>query len=133
MNKFLSIIFLIICSISIISCDSNDEPNIEMKPTDLLQTTWYGVDNAYNDNQVIGKTNFILEFLTESTGTYIFVNENGEPYGNGNFQYKIDGRIITFSGAIVGNWTIIEKSNKSITLQSFLPEKHIIILTQNIE
>lgn len=133
MYKLLSIIILIIYSISIISCDSNDEPNIEMNPSDLLQTTWFGVDNAYKDDQVVSKTDFILEFLTESTGTYIFVNENGEPYGNGNFQYKIDGRIITFSGAIVGNWTIIEKSNKSITLQSFLPEKHIIILTQNIE
>ena len=106
------------------SCDDKEEPTLSLSPSDLVQTTWYGTDN----DQETGTINFILEFLSSSNGTYIFVDEKGQPYGNGSFKYQIKGKIISFSGAIVGDWTIIERTDQRIVLQAFLPQKHIMSL-----
>lgn len=126
------IILLIIATLVLFlsSCDDKEEPTLSLSPSDLVQTSWYGTDTSFDNNQETGTINFILEFLSSSNGTYIFVDEKGDPYGNGSFKYQIKGKIISFSGAIVGDWTIIERNNQRIVLQAFRPQKHIMYLTK---
>ena len=63
------------------SCDDQEEPTLSLSPSDLVQTTWYGTDTSFDNDQETGTINFILEFLSSSNGTYIFVDEKGQPYG----------------------------------------------------
>lgn len=125
MRKITSLLLAFIISF-LVGCEDESELNISSK--DLVQTTWTGVESVYSNEDVIGNTNFILQFLTQSEGTYIFVDDSGEPYGNGKFWYKIDRQIMTFEGAIVGNWTIMENSKDQIVLQEYRPQKSILVL-----
>ena len=78
------------------SCDDKEEPTLSLSPSDLVQTTWYGTDTSFDNDQETGTINFILEFLSSSNGTYIFVDEKGQPYGNGSFKYQIKGKLYLF-------------------------------------
>lgn len=129
MNKLISFFAIAVMLLSV-SCSHDDEPAFGSK--DLLHTTWKGKDVCYEDGQEIASIQFIVQFLTESEGKYIFVDENGNPTGDGHFTYNIDGDMITFNGAIVGNWTIIERTKKAITLRAFLPQEHKMYLTRVI-
>lgn len=130
MNKILISLITVITALSIISCDDKDKPTLTLSPSELFQTTWSGTDTAFEEGYESDTINFILEFNSTSSGTYIFVDENGNPYGNGSFKYQINGRILSFTGALVGDWSIIEKNDNRIILQAFLPQKHIIVLTK---
>lgn len=129
MNKLISFFAIAVMLLSV-SCSHDDEPAFGSK--DLLHTTWKGKDVCYEDGQEIASIQFIVQFLTESEGKYIFVDENGNPTGDGHFTYNIDGDMITFNGAIVGNWTIIERTTNTITLLALQPEEHKIYLQQII-
>lgn len=125
MNKLISFIAIVVALLSV-SCSNDDEPTFGSK--DLIHTTWLGKDVCYEDGQEIASVSFIVTFLTESEGKYIFVDENGSPTGDGHFTYNIDGDMITFNGAIVGNWTIIERTKDNIILRAFLPKEHKMYL-----
>lgn len=126
MDKLINFSLITILLVLISSCNDEEGP---LSPSDLVQTTWYGTDTSFDNYQETGQTKFILEFLSYPNGTYIFVDENGNPYGNGSFKYQIKGNIISFSGAIVGDWTIIERNNNKIILQTFIPQKHQMSLS----
>ena len=130
MHKPITLLIIAILVLLLSSCDNKEEPTLYLSPSDLVQTTWYGSETSFDNDQETGTINFILEFLSSSNGTYIFVDEKGDPYGNGSFKYQIKGKIISFSGAIVGDWTIIERSDQRIVLQAFLPQKHIMSLSK---
>lgn len=117
MNKLISFIAIVVALLSV-SCSNDDEPTFGSK--DLIHTTWSGKDVCYEDGQEIASVSFIATFLTESEGKYVFVDENGNPTGDGHFTYNIDGDMMTFNGAIVGNWTIIERTKDTIILRAFL-------------
>ena len=129
MNK-LFLLITIIVGLLTVSC-SHDEPTFGS--SDLIHTTWSGTDVCYEDGDEIASVSFIVTFLTESEGKYIFVDENGSPTGDGHFTYNIDGNMITFNGAIVGNWTIIERTKDTIILRAFLPKEHKMYLNRITE
>ena len=130
MNKLISFIAIVVALLSV-SCSHDDEPTMGSK--DLIHTTWSGKDVCYEDGQEIASVSFIVTFLTESEGKYIFVDENGNPTGDGHFTYSIDGDMMTFNGAIVGNWTIIERTKDTIILRAFLPKEHKMYLNRITE
>ena len=125
MNKLILFITIVVMLLSV-SCSHDDEPAFGSK--DLLYTTWRGKDVCYEDGQETASIQFIVQFLTESGGKYIYVDDEGNPTGDGHFSYNIDGDMITFNGAIVGSWTIIECTKDTITLLAFLPKEHKIYL-----
>ena len=125
MNKMFLLI-IIIFGLLTVSCSHDDEPTFGSN--DLIHTTWSGTDVCYEDGDEIASVSFIVTFLTESEGKYIFVDENGNPTGDGHFTYNIDGDMIAFNGAIVGNWTIIERTKDTIILRAFLPKEHKMYL-----
>lgn len=127
MNKLISFIAIVFALLSV-SCSHDDEPAFDNK--DLLHTTWKGNDVCYENGEEIASTQFIVEFLTESEGRYIDCDEDGNPTGDGHFKYNIDGDMITFNGAIEGNWTIIERTKNAITLRAFRPKEHKIFLNR---
>lgn len=129
MNKLISFIAIIVSLLSV-SCSHDDEPKFGSQ--DLIHTTWMGKDVCYEDGEEIASTQFIAEFLTESEGRYIDCDEDGNPIGDGHFKYNIDGDMITFNGAIEGNWTIIERTKNDITLRAFRPQEHKMYLTRVI-
>ena len=128
-NK-LFLLITIIVGLLTVSC-SHDEPTFGS--SDHIHTTWSGTDVSYEDGDKIESVSFIVTFLTESEGKYIFVDENGSPTGDGHFTYNIDGNMITFNGAIVGNWTIIERTKDTIILRAFLPKEHKMYLNRITE
>ena len=130
MNKLISFVAIVVALLSV-SCSNDDEPTFGSK--DLIHTTWSGKDVCYEDGQEIASVSFIVTFLTESEGKYIFVDENGSPTGDGHFTYNIDGDMMTFNGAIVGNWTIIERTKDTIILRAFLPKEHKMYLNRITE
>lgn len=130
MNKLISFVAIVVALLSV-SCSNDDEPTFGSK--DLIHTTWSGKDVCYEDGQEIASVSFIVTFLTESEGKYIFVDENGNPTGDGHFTYSIDGDMMTFNGAIVGNWTIIERTKDTIILRAFLPKEHKMYLNRITE
>lgn len=125
MNKLLTLLIALIWA-AFTSCSSNDEPSIEKDS--LAQTTWAGTDVCYENDEEIASTPFIVNFLTDTKAQYIFVDENGNPYGDGELKYAIKGEIIYFSGAIVGEWTIVEYNKNRMVLRSFQPKLHIMTL-----
>lgn len=129
MNKLILFMAIIMGLLSA-SCSNDDEPAFGSK--DLLHTTWAGNDVCYEDGEEIASTRFIVVFLTDSEGQYIDCDEEGNPTGDGHFTYRIDGDMITFNGAIVGNWTIIERTKNSMTLRAYLPKEHKMYLTRII-
>lgn len=103
---------------------------LELNPLDLAQTTWSGVEESVSEEYEVRYSHFIMEFHTLSKGYQIDVDENGRPYSKNEFNYKIQGKLISFTRAMVGTWTIMEYTGTSMTLQAYLPTKHVITLTK---
>lgn len=119
---------------SLASCsDDNNDSEPTLIASELLQTTWnarvcdYGTDGA----EIVNEEYLIVEFLTENQGKSINGEGSGYPSEVSDLYYHIDGRIITFeNSALVGNWTVVEKSKNNIVLQSYRPEKSVATLTK---
>ena len=126
---------ILLLSIGLLASCSDDDNDSEptLTASELLQTTWdvcvcdYDVDGK----EVINEECLIVEFLTETQGKSINGKGSGYPSEVSDLFYHIDGRIITFkNSALVGNWTVIEKSKNRIVLQSYRPEKSVAALTK---
>ena len=121
---------LILVSVLLLSCSHDDNIENAIGREELLYTTWRGLDVCVEDGEETASVSFIAEFQTHSKGKYIFVDDEGNNYGDGSFTYKINGNTITFDGAITGYWTVMERTNDKIKLRAFLPAEHIMTLTK---
>lgn len=126
---------ILLLSIGLLASCSNDDNDSDptLTASELLQTTWNACVCDYDEDgkEVVHEEYLIVEFLTETQGKSINGEGSGDPSAVWDLYYYIDGRIITFeSSALVGNWTVIEKSKNSIVLQSYRPEKSVATLTK---
>lgn len=114
------------------------ENSLEFADGELYQTTWQGQDTRFEYRSDDGITyqlvgvdgaSFKLQFITDSTGYYIdFLNENMSKFG-----YRAEGRILEFTYGpdayeLKGNWTVTDRSGGRITLEAYLPDKHVMTL-----
>ena len=126
---------ILLLSIGLLASCSDDDNDSEptLTASELLQTTWNACvcDYDADGKEVVNEEYLIVEFLTETQGKSINGEGSGGPSAVWDLYYYIDGRIITFeSSALVGNWTVIEKSKNCIVLQSYRPEKSVATLTK---
>lgn len=126
---------ILLLSIGLLASCSDDDNDSEptLNASELLQTTWDACvcDYDADGKEVVNEEYLIVEFLTETQGKSINGEGSGEPSVVSDLYYYIDRRIITFkNSALVGNWTVIEKSKNSIVLQSYRPEKSVATLTK---
>lgn len=116
------------------SCsDENNDSEPTLTASELLQTTWNACVCDYDADrkEVVHEEYLIVEFLTETQGKSINGEGSGDPSAVWDLYYYIDDRIITFEdSALIGNWTVIEKSKNRIVLQSYRPEKSVATLTR---
>ena len=126
---------ILLLSIGLLASCSDDDNDFDptLTASELLQTTWNACvcDYDADGKEVVHEEYLIVEFLTETQGKSINGEGSGGPSAVWDLSYYIDGRVITFeSSALVGNWTVIEKSKNSIVLQSYRPEKSVATLTK---
>lgn len=126
---------ILLLSIGLLASCSDDDNDTEptLTASELLQTTWNACvcDYDADGKEVVNEEYLIVEFLTETQGKSINGESSGDPSAVWDLYYCIDGRIITFkNSALVGNWTVIEKSKNRIVLQSYRPEKSVATLTK---
>lgn len=112
---------ILLLSIGLLASCSDDDNDTEptLTASELLQTTWNACvcDYDADGKEVVNEEYLIVEFLTETQGKSINGESSGDPSAVWDLYYCIDGRIITFkNSALVGNWTVIEKSKNSIIL-----------------
>lgn len=127
MNKIciITITFLI----TILSGCKEEESNIQLFPEELCQTTWNVTETMYDKNEnILFEESYIIQFITTNKGLQITKNDSGEYDEKRNLWYNVEGKIITFNGALVGYWTIIEKSKNRIMLEAYLPRKYVMVL-----
>lgn len=116
-----------------VGCDNDDKDDvISLTPQELIQTTWDVELNRYTENgKVEHKEYGIIEFNSAVEGMYINGEGSGDPATVNAVYYQIDGRKIIFkNSALVGSWTIMEKSKNRIVLQAYLPQEYKVILTK---
>lgn len=89
------------------------------------------VTHQYKSGASFGKEYGIIEFNSAVEGMYINGEGSGDPATVNAVYYQIDGRKIIFkNSALVGSWTIMEKSKNRIVLQAYLPQEYKVILTK---
>ena len=131
--KLWSMILLLSIGLLASCSDDDNDSDPTLTASELLQTTWNACvcDYDADGKEVVHEEYLIVEFLTETQGKSINGEGSSDPSAVWNLYYYIDGRIITFeSSALVGIWTVIEKSKNSIVLQSYRPEKSVATLTK---
>ena len=69
-----------------------------------------------------------MQFLNKESGKCI--PAYGDDSYEGSFRYSIVKDMITFNGSIVGNWTVVERTDKKMVLQAFLPNEFTMVLTK---
>ena len=118
MKRILLFVVTSLC-LFFVGCDNDDKDDvISLTPQELIQTTWDVELNRYTENgKVEHKEYGIIEFNSAVEGNAVY--------------YQIDGRKIIFkNSALVGSWTIMEKSKNRIVLQAYLPQEYKVILTK---
>ncbi len=111
------------------SCSNDDEPKQELTAEYLEATTWDAQlsGSAYPNHTPI-TAHFIMQFLSLKSGKCIPAYDD-DSY-EGSFTYSITKNMITFNGAFVGNWTVIERTKNKMVLQAFMPNEFIMVLTR---
>ncbi len=126
MKKILLCVVTSLC-LFFVSCDNDDKDDvISLTPQELIQTTWDFELNRYAENgEVEHKEYGIIEFNSAVEGVYINGEGSGDPATVNTLYYQIDGRKIIFkNSALVGSWTIMEKSKNRIVLQAYFPQMY---------
>ncbi len=128
MKKLLTIFSLMICLI-MTACSNDNEPKPELSAEYLEATTWDAElsGSAYPNHTPI-TAHFVMQFLSKKSGKCIPAYDD-DSY-EGSFTYAITKDMITFNGAFVGNWTVIERSKNKMVLQAYLPNEFNMVLTR---
>ncbi len=111
------------------ACSNDDEPKEPLTPEYLEATTWDAEfsGSGYPNHTPI-TAHFVMQFLSQKTGKCI--PAYGDDSYEGSFTYGINKEMITFNGAFVGNWTVIERKKNRMVLQAFLPNEFNMVLTR---
>lgn len=128
MNKNLLTSLLITLCVLLCSCCNDDELPLELTGDYLNATSWDAVETTTADNGATVSTRFIMEFTSNQNGHCI--DTYGDNSYAGRFTYTINKTMINFSGSIIGNWTVIERSSSKIVMRSFMPREHRLTLTK---
>lgn len=125
-----ALLFSMLC-IMMCACSDDDEPKIDNAEKELIATSWKGnMIGEKSDGSTI-KTQVIVQFLTSDEGQFIELDDKGLPiYGGGgnNLYYHFERNIISFSGAMTGQWTITTLTKKRLVMESFNPYKVVLEL-----
>lgn len=100
-------------SLLIGGCNDKNEPGLTISEADFYQTTWKAIIESYNNGQESQKEDYVVTFVTNSSGRYVAYDEKGNPYVYADFDYWFDDKMISFSEALGTDWTIIEKNDKN--------------------
>ena len=112
------------------SCGSDDdEPNPGLTSAYLEATTWEAqlAGTDYPTQEPVSD-HFVMVFLTKESGECI--PAYGETDYAGSFSYHITKDMITFSGALIGSWSVVERTDKIMVLRSFRPNEFKLVLTR---
>ncbi|MDE5608390.1 MAG: hypothetical protein K2I64_05615 [Muribaculaceae bacterium] len=121
--------FIFIACLIVLTCCSNDESEIELTGEYIEATTWDAelTGSAYPNHTPIS-SHFVMQFLSKESGKCI--PAYGDDSYEGSFRYHITKDMITFNGAIVGNWTVVERAKTRMILRAFLPNEFKLVLTR---
>ena len=116
--------YLMAMSIMLItSACSKEEEEYMLSASDLEQTTWKAVYTIYDYQGKEHTYNYIVQFLTRTSGTYVEL-PNDRDY---SFSYSIDRKIMSFRELFRSDLTIMEASHNKFVLQSDIPTKATIV------
>lgn len=102
-----SVFFIVVLFLSGCKDDDANRPLSEI----VYQTVWEVTETGYNlDNGNSYEDSYIVEFLTDSTGTLV------RDYGDEYFNYSIDGRLVNFDSII---YLILEQTDDRFVLQRY--------------
>lgn len=131
--KFWCMVLLLSMGLLTSCSDDNNDSEPTLIASELLQTTWEACVCDYDaeGKAIVNEEYLIVEFLTETRGKSINGEGSGYPSMTDDLHYQIDGRMLSFANsALVGVWTVIEKSKNKIILQAYRPEKSVATLTK---
>lgn len=120
---------MLIACIMMSACSSDDELKLELTGEYLEATTWDAVlTDAQSSTQDSGSDHFVMQFLTKESGTCIAAY--GYSDYQGRFSYHITKDMLSFSGSMIGNWSVVEHSKTKMVLRSFQPTELNLVLTK---
>ena len=134
MKRILLFVVTSLCLI-FVGCNNDEKDDvIALTPQELIQTTWDVELNRYAENgEVEHKEYGIIEFNSAVEGMYINGEGSGDPSTVNAVYYQIDERKIIFkNSALVGSWTIIEKSRDRIVLQAYFPQMYRAVFVKKL-
>lgn len=100
-----SVFFIVVLFLSGCKDDDANRPLSEI----VYQTVWEVTETGYNlDNGNFYEDSYIVEFLTDSTGTLV------RDHSADDFMYFIDGRVMEFNSY---TYMIVEQTNNRFVLQ----------------
>lgn len=126
--KRLFIPFMFIACLIMAAC-SNEEPGLNLTPDYLEATTW--------DAELTGTASpiptpiaahFVIQFTSKESGKCIPAYDDNTY--DGLFTYSINKDMILFNGSLTGYWSLIERTDNKMVLQSFQPKEFNLVLTK---
>lgn len=127
--KKISIMFVLIAGLIMAACSNDDEPTSGLTCEYFEATTWDAkLSEKTSPNSSSITSHFIMQFISKSSGKCIAAY--GDDSYEGSFTYFINKDMFTFNGSIVGNWTVVKRTNTQIVLQAFLPYENNLVLTK---
>lgn len=128
MKKLLTPLFLMLCLL-FTACGNDDEPKLELTPEYLEATTWDAqLTGTQTPTPTTISAHFIMQFITKKRGECIAAYDDSD--FQGGFDYSINKDMITFSGSLIGNWTVKEHTKNKMVLVSYQPKEWVIVLTR---
>lgn len=124
--------FICLCSLCmLVACGSdNDDMQMQMiSAKNLAQTTWDVTRTEYNNDgdDVKLTRRYIVEFVTESYGRLIYLDDDGIPNYADTLKYRINNRIFTI---FHNDWTIVKSTKNRFELQCYIPYKCTYVFTR---
>jgi hypothetical protein len=133
-KKLFGIVMLLLCTFSFISCNDDDEKQLnELTPQELYQTSWRGTAFCEAWEQV--ERGVGIQFIDE-TNASISWNNSEEPFTQ-NCTYSVEGKYITFYKALQldeAPWSVVSFDRHRMVLKQHLNsanEKYIVTLELN--
>lgn len=127
--KITKLLWLFVITILLSSCSDDDDKELEKTTDDLIYTSWKGEVYGPDYKGDILRENIILQFLSPTEGQFIRLDEQGKPlFSTNGVSYKFNGPVISFQGAITGQWTITKKTSKHLRLEAYTPYQNTMDL-----
>lgn len=118
-----ALLFSMLC-IMMCACSDDDEPKINNAEKELIATSWQGYMINYVDGNVY-RHPVIMQFLYPTEGIYVQFDDEGNPSDASRMSYKFERNVVSFGGAVTGDWTITKLTKKHLVLEAFEPFKSV--------